>query len=81
MNPQIPFSAIPTFRPHGSQTTPANYEPPSVSIEAHGNGNALVQVINGLIRKEIKKPKSAKGIAWKLIVAHFWIVLIAVERK
>ncbi|KAH3716732.1 hypothetical protein DPMN_059461 [Dreissena polymorpha] len=40
----IPFSAIPTFRPHGSQTTPANYEPPSVSIEAHGNGNALVQV-------------------------------------
>ncbi|XP_052246732.1 CD109 antigen-like [Dreissena polymorpha] len=40
----IPFSAISTFRPHGSQTTPANYEPPSVSLEAHGNGTALVQV-------------------------------------
>ncbi|XP_052245529.1 C3 and PZP-like alpha-2-macroglobulin domain-containing protein 8 [Dreissena polymorpha] len=44
LNPQIPFSAIPTFRPHGSQTTPAYYQPPSVSLEAHGNGTALVQV-------------------------------------
>ncbi|XP_052800199.1 CD109 antigen-like isoform X1 [Mya arenaria] len=40
----VPSSAIPAFRPHGAHTTPANSPLPSISLEAHGHGSALVQV-------------------------------------